>query len=216
MEVSKLLRKELGWIYLVIQVITIQKYQIIQSTLKNQRHHCGDYRGRCEDPPAWERGTPAGTIGNSWTEEAMMSWNWWCLSSLFTPNYVFFLNDDDLELLIIVIMLHTQYCVLLPSDGVTSSPKLLHARPAVLGQGLLNHRHNVFFFINTLIQLLTSVQTHTHRYLITNTQAQRQGLYNHKHEIHGRPGKLNKSYWEERVRAETRYITLPVYFKRRD
>ena len=70
------------------------------------------------------------------------------------------------------------------SDGVTSSPKLLHARPAVLGQGLLNHRHNVFFFINTLIQLLTSVQTHTHRYLITNTQAQRQGLYNHKHEIH--------------------------------
>ena len=67
MEVSKLLRKELGWIYLVIQVITIQKYQIIQSTLKNQRHHCDDYRGRCEDPPAWEKGTPAGTIGNSWT-----------------------------------------------------------------------------------------------------------------------------------------------------
>ena len=52
MEVSKLLRKELGWIYLVIEVITIQKYQIIQSTLKNQRHHCDDYRGRCEDPPA--------------------------------------------------------------------------------------------------------------------------------------------------------------------
>ena len=130
-----------------------------RKTLKNQRHHCDDYRGRCEDLPAWERGTPAGTIGMSWTEEAMMSWNWWCLSSLFTPNNIFFLYDDDLELLIIVIMLHTQYCVLLPSGGVTSSPKLLHARPAVLGQGLftttmcsylLAHIYNALLITTTM------------------------------------------------------------------
>ena len=103
-----------------------------RKTLKNQRHHCDDYRGRCEDPPAWERGTPAGTIGNSWTEEAMMSSNWWCLSSLFTPNYAFFLYDDDLELLIIVIMLHTQYCALPHQMGPPALPSFSTPGPQCL------------------------------------------------------------------------------------
>ena len=152
-----------------------------RKTLKNQRHHCDDYRGRCKDPPAWERGTPAGTIGNSWTEEAMMSSNWWCLSSLFTPNNIFFLYENDLELLIIVIMLHTQYCVLPPSDGVTSSPKLLHARPAVLGQGLFTTTmwHNVFLLTSTHIQRLINYNNNV--FLMTNLKIHH--TINHNHNV---------------------------------
>ena len=81
----------------------------------------------------------------------------------------------------IVMMLDTQYCVLPPSDGVTSSPKLLHARPAVLGQGLFTTTmwHNVFLLTSTHIQRLINYNNNV--FLMTNIKIQH--TINHRHNV---------------------------------
>ena len=99
-----------------------------------------------------------------------------------------------------IITLHTQLCLLLiwwwldncynaphpilctsPSDGATSSPKLLHARPAVLGQGLFTTTmwHNVFLLTSTHIQRLINYNNNV--FLMTNIKIQH--TINHRHNV---------------------------------